>query len=95
MVTVQLQPGMTDQAIAIFQTSVVPAAREPQGFKGGLRLTDRNTGKFVSISFWETAADLTASETSGYYQAQVNKLAGVGVFAGPPVRDAYEVSVQV
>ena len=45
VVTIQFQPGMTDRAIAIFQESVVPAAREQQGFTGGLLLTDRTTGK--------------------------------------------------
>lgn len=94
VVTVQLQPGTTDRAIAIFEESVVPAATEQQGFNGTLLLTDRATGKAVSITMWETEADLTASEASGYYQAQIVKFAGVGIFAGPPVRETYEVSVQ-
>ncbi len=95
VVTVQLQSGMTDRAIAIFRESVVPAAQGQHGFKGLQLLTDRNTGKALVISLWETDADLTASETSGYYQTQVIKFAGVGIFAGPPVRETYEVNVQV
>jgi heme-degrading monooxygenase HmoA len=90
--TIQLQPGMADRMSAIFEDSVVPAAKEQ---RGGLLLTDRNTGKAVAISLWDTEADLAASETSGYYQAQMAKLAGVGFFAGPPVRETYQVSVQV
>jgi heme-degrading monooxygenase HmoA len=93
--TIQLQPGMTEKLTAIFQGAVVPAAKEQQGFKGGQLLTDRNTGKAVAVSLWETEADLAASEASGYYQAQMAKLAGVGFFAGPPVRETYQVSVQV
>jgi heme-degrading monooxygenase HmoA len=95
VVTIQFQPGMTDRAIAIFHESVVPAAREQEGFTGGLLLTDRITGKAVAISLWETEADLTAGETGGYYPAQIIRFAGVGIFAGPPVRETYEVSVQV
>jgi heme-degrading monooxygenase HmoA len=95
MTTIQLQPGMADRMSAIFEDSVLPVAKEQRGFKGGLLLTDRNTGKAVAISLWETEADVAASESSGYYQAQMAKLAGVGFFAGPPVRETYQVSVQV
>lgn len=94
VVIVQLTPGRTDQAISIFQESVLPAARAQRGFGGAYLLTDRRTGKFMSLSFWETEADLNASETNGYYQEQIAKFAGVGVFAGAPVRETYEVSVQ-
>jgi heme-degrading monooxygenase HmoA len=94
VVTVQLQPGMIDRAIAIFQESVIPAAHQQKGFKSIQLLTDRNTGKAVVVSLWETEADLAASEAGGYYQAQIVKFSGVGVFAGPPVRETFVVSVQ-
>ena len=94
MVIVQLTPGRSDQAITIFKGSVLPAAQAQRGFKGAFLLTDHRTGKFVSLSLWETEADLNASEESGYYQEQIAKFAGVGVFAGAPVRETYEVSVQ-
>jgi len=94
MVIVQLTPGRADQAITLFKGSVLPAAQAQRGFKGAFLLTDRRTGKFVSLSLWETEADLNASEESGYYQEQIAKFAGVGVFAGAPVRETYEVSVQ-
>jgi hypothetical protein len=86
---------MADRMSAIFQETVVPAAQEQPGFRGGLLLTDGDTGKAIAISLWETENDLAASETNGYYQAQMAKLAGVGFFAGPPDRQTYQVSVQV
>jgi hypothetical protein len=86
---------MSDKTAALFHEAVVPAAKEQAGFKGGLLLTDRSSGKTVAISLWDTAEALAASERSGYYQAQIDKLAGVGFLAGPPVRESYEVSVQV
>jgi hypothetical protein len=46
----------------------------------------------MSITLWETEADLMAGETSGVYGEQVAKFAGI--IAAPPVREAYEVSVQ-
>jgi heme-degrading monooxygenase HmoA len=90
--TTQMQPGKTEEAIRIYRDSVLPAAKQQQGFKGVFLLTDPNTGKGVSISLWETEADMRAGETSGYYQEQIAKFAQV--FAGPPTREGYEVSVQ-
>jgi heme-degrading monooxygenase HmoA len=48
--------------------------------------------KGISISLWETEADLTAGESSGHYLAQLAKFKDI--FAAPPVRENYEVSVQ-
>jgi heme-degrading monooxygenase HmoA len=95
VVTVQFRPGTTDQAVRVYQESVVPAAQQEAGFKGALLLTDPETSQGISISLWESEADLLASEASGYYQAQIDRFAGVGFFAGPPDRTTYEVGVQV
>ena len=92
IVIVQLQPGKTDEAIRIFQDSVVPVAKQQKGFKSIWLLTDPSTGKGISVGFWETEADMKANEASGYFQEQLAKFGGV--FAAPPVREAYEVSVQ-
>jgi len=91
-VTIQVQPGKLDEAIRIFQDSVVPAAKQQKGFKSIWLLTDRNTGKGLSVGLWETEADRTASETSGYFGEQLAKFGGL--FAAPPITERYEVSVQ-
>ncbi len=88
----QMLPGKTDEAIGIFRDSVVPAAKQQKGNIGSYLLTDRKTGKGISIAFWETEADMTASETVGYYQQQLAKFKDL--FGAPPVREVYEVSVQ-
>jgi heme-degrading monooxygenase HmoA len=93
VVTVQSQPGKTEETVRIYRDSVMPVAGQQQGFKGALLLTDPHTGKGISITLWETEADMIAGETSGYYQEQIAKFAQV--FAGPPTREGYEVSVQV
>ena len=89
----QVQPGKEDELTNIYRDSVIPAAKQQKGFKGGLLLVDPNTGKCVSISLWETEADMTAGESSGYLREQVAKLAPT--FAAPPVREAFEVRLQV
>jgi len=92
VVTVQIQPNKLDEATRIFQGSVVPAAKQQKGFKSIMLVTNRNTGKGMSIGLWETEADLLANEESGYFREQLAKFGGL--LAAPPVREAYEVSVQ-
>ena len=72
---IQLLPGKTDEAIAIYRDSVAPAAKQQKGFKGVYLLADRKMGKTISIAFWETEADMKASESSDYYKQQFAKLA--------------------
>jgi heme-degrading monooxygenase HmoA len=93
VVTVQSQPGKTEEAVRIYRDSVMPAAKQQQGFKSAFLLTDPTTGKGVSITLWETEADMRVGEASGYFQEQLAKFAQV--FAAPATREGYEVSVQV
>ncbi len=88
----QILPGKTDEAIRVYRDSVVQAAKHQKGSKGAYLLTDRKTGKGISIALWETEADMTASETGGYYQQQLAKFKDL--FGAPPVRESYEVSLQ-
>lgn len=88
---VQILPGKLDDAIVRYRDSVVPAARQQKGYKGVYLLTDRNTGKGISITLWETETDMVAGESSGYFQQQLAKFKDV--FGAPPAREDYEVSV--
>jgi len=90
--TVEVQPGRMEEAIAVSRDSVLPAAQQQQGFKGGLWMSDPDTNKLMAVSLWETREDMEASETGGYYREQIGKYAGM--FAGDAVREAYEVGVQ-
>ena len=89
----QVQPGKMDEFLGIYRDFIVPAARQEQGFKGILVLTDRNTNKSIVITLWESEADVTASESFGNLQEQRTRL--VGVLAGSRVVERHEVSVQV
>ena len=92
VLTVQVQPDKSEEAIAIFRNSVIPAAKQQKGFISLMLLTDRSTGKGVSVGLWEIEDDLNANEASGYLQEQLAKFGGL--VTAPPVRDGYEVSVQ-
>lgn len=88
----QMKPDRLDEAIKLFAESVIPAAKGQKGFKDMYLLTDRATGKGLAIGFWESEAAANANEQSGYYQEQLGKFKDL--FAGPPAREGYEVSVQ-
>ena len=85
-------PGKSDEIIRIHRDSVAPACKQQKGFKGLYLLHDRKTAKGITITLWDTEADLTAGEKCGFYQQQVAKFKDV--LDTPPVREIYEVSVQ-
>jgi heme-degrading monooxygenase HmoA len=93
VLTTTVQPGKMDEGMQIVRDSALPTARQQPGFKGGLWLSDHSTGKIISITLWATEADMLAGESSGYYQAQIAKVAHV--LATPVLREAYEVALQV
>ena len=93
VVSMEMLPMNVAEAVRIYQDLVVPAAKEEQGFKGALMLTDPDTGEGVSISLWESEEDMHASEASGFYHRKLDELDAM--FISTPVRKHYEVSVQV
>jgi len=92
LTTIQAKIESFDEMVKLFSESIVPAAKSQKGYLGILLLTDRTTGKAISISIWESEEDVIANEKSGYYQEQVAKF--IGYFTAPPVREGYEVSVK-
>ena len=48
-------------------------------------MTDASSGKALSITVWESEADMVAGESSGYYQEQIGKFSGL--FAGTPTME--------
>lgn len=95
VVTVHIQPDRLDEVIAVYRDSISPAAKKQKGQRGGYLLTDRETGKALSIALWETKADMEAGETgetNDYLQQQIAKVASA--FTAAPVTEHFEVSVE-
>ncbi len=92
VMTGQFQPDKKSEVIEIYGDSIIPVAREQNGFKNAYLLMDPNTNKFISITIWETEEDMTACETGGYLKEQLAKAAVT--FAIPPTKEHFEVSVQ-
>jgi len=82
----QIQPDRMDEVNRTYRDSVVPVVSARRGNAGGFVLADGNTGKLVAISLWESEADMRANQPPGDVDA---------IVGGPPVREVYEVSVQV
>ena len=81
-----------DDAIRLYKTSVVPAARAQKGFRGALVLVDRSSGKGQSITLWESENDAVTNEASRYYLEQLTKF--LTYYTAPPIREGYELVVQ-
>jgi heme-degrading monooxygenase HmoA len=62
--TLQGQAGddAVETATAVARDQVLPSVQQMQGFKGMMALGDRQTGKVMSVTLWETEDDLRASE---------------------------------
>jgi heme-degrading monooxygenase HmoA len=93
VVSMEILPMNMEEAVRLYQDSVVPFAKKEPGFRGALMLTDAYTGEGVSITLWESEGDMHASEASGFYHKKLNELDSL--FISTPVRKHFEVSVQV
>lgn len=69
----------------------LPAARETPGFKGLYLLADRQSGKLVTISLWDSDDVLRRNQARG---AQVRKDASSELGIAPTPVDIYEVVLQ-
>jgi heme-degrading monooxygenase HmoA len=74
-----------------FSEERFPDAREAPGFKGFYLLADRQSGKVVSISLWDSDDDLRQFEDRG---AQVRQEASSELGIAPTPVDLYEVVLQ-
>lgn len=92
VVTVKAQPGKLAEMTAIYKDSVVPAGKKQKGFQGALLLTDADGNKGISITLWDTEADMNAGESNGYYQEQIDRMKPL--MSGSPVLEHCDVSVQ-
>lgn len=51
-----------DLAAKQAQESIIPAARQMTGFRGILMLADRDSGKSIAVTLWESEATMRDSE---------------------------------
>jgi len=93
IVTSQFKPGSVEQAIALWQDSMTSPLKQARGFKEALVTGDRQTGKAVTVTLWDTEADATEFDSSEPYQRALELFGEL--FATPPSREQFEVFVRV
>ena len=71
--TFHMKVKAIDEAVNIYQYSIIPEAQQQKGFKAAFFLTNKNAGKFMSITIWENIDLALANQKSGYYQKQIDK----------------------
>ena len=76
---------------SFYRNEVVPTTRQQPGFKGIIQMVNPATGETLSISLWETEADMKATENTDYDKQQFAKLTSFD--ATRPRRAAYKVNV--
>ncbi len=78
-----------DDGIRDIQERIVPWTRETDGCKGAIALVDRESGKTIGITLWETQEAMLASES----EAAGLRAGSADVMGGTPSVERYEVAV--
>ena len=69
-------PDQIDEGVRYAQENIVPWVQEVDGFEGVYFLVDRQSGKALTITLWESEETLRASEE------EANRLRSEGAEAG-------------
>jgi len=89
----KINPDKATEATGTYRDSVVPAVKQQPGFKGAYLLEDPSkSGKFISVTLWDSESSMNESESSGYYREQIGKVAAF--FTEQPTLEHYEVTIQ-
>src|SRR5918994_3152657 len=88
--TIQGAPAKMDDAKGHTQEQTLSQLQEMEGFKGFVALGDRNSGKLIGVSFWESEEALRATD-----EAVSSVRSGAAEAAGGTVAsvEQYEVFV--
>jgi heme-degrading monooxygenase HmoA len=85
--TVQAQPSSIDDGIAYVRDDVMPALQQMDGYIGLSLLVDRETGRCIATSAWETEEALRESTDQA---APLRERAGE-IFGGDVTFDTWEI----
>ncbi len=89
--TFQGRPDQTAEGIRIAREQILPAARLQDGFLGIYLLYDREGGRSLAITLWETEEDMRASEEAALRARTESAEVSGDVIVGV---ERYEVALQ-
>jgi heme-degrading monooxygenase HmoA len=81
-----------DDAVDLFENTVLPRVRELPGFRGVYVLTTPE-GRAMLVSFWDTAEQAEAGGNHGWYPEVLAEY--TTLFRAPPGRERYEVKLAI
>jgi heme-degrading monooxygenase HmoA len=70
---IRFPPSVKAEVVGVAR-GLVPIMKERQGFHGLQVMTNPDVGEGVMVSFWETEADVEASEASPSYIGQMSMM---------------------
>ena len=79
-------------AIERFESDLIPALREQDGYEGCYVLLSEE-GKVLVLTLWASQQEDLSPQLSGFYQSQIEKLSDAVVYRASPGREAYDVVV--
>ena len=88
--TLDVPPDQLDQALRNVQEQVLPLLQQQDGFKGFIALADRQAGRAIGLSLWESEHAMQATEEVGNRTRSESAQAGGGTVAGV---ERYEVAL--
>ncbi|MFW9835499.1 MAG: antibiotic biosynthesis monooxygenase family protein [Candidatus Thorarchaeota archaeon] len=88
----QVSIDKLDKGITIWKEKDMPPMDSVEGYLGAYLLTDRKTGKVISMTLWNSEEDAIADEQSNLHKNQVDMYKDILI--GDPVFQRYEVSAQ-
>jgi quinol monooxygenase YgiN len=80
-----------DHVLQLLRDTITPAAEKEPGFNGMLIMNNRQAGKIVAITLWESEAQILASEKGEYLQDQVSRV--ITHLRRPPEFEINEIEV--
>jgi len=92
LVSAQVKKDKQDEVIRIWKWNDIPLMKSVKGYLGAYLLTDRKTGRAISMTLWYSEKDAVADEQSTLHQKQVNMYQNL--FTGELTHQRYEVSAQ-
>ena len=81
-----------NEAIRVWKEKDITLMDSVKGYRGAYLLTDREAGKAISITLWDSKKDSIADEQSALHQTQLDMYKDLLI--GEPVAQHYEVSAQ-
>ena len=88
--TYQGPPDHIDEGVRYAQENILPRVQEVEGFKGVYLLVDRQSGKALTITLWESEEAMRAGEAEANQLRRETAEAGSQEVAGV---ERYEVAI--